>query len=175
MVPGENLIGNSSGNHCLGKPGSEYLVYFVNGGSLALSIAQVSGQISGAWMNAYTGQQQNAGPYGNGAQPLTAPWANVPSVLWLHTGQTAIASRADKHDVRQDVTGPFPGKCRLDIVNLQGRVIASFDIYGSDMNDWGKACIKRHICPGVYYAKVHPNNNNGRYSFQKITVSLMEE
>lgn len=84
LLPGDNLIGNFSGGHCLASAGSEYIVYFSNGGTATLTIASASGQLAGIWMNAFTGEEQTASNVGNGAQSLTAPWSNVPSVLWLY-------------------------------------------------------------------------------------------
>jgi hypothetical protein len=158
LLPSDNLIGSVSGSHCLAKTGSEYLVYLSNGGSVTLTVAQVPGQISGTWMNAYTGQQQNAGPNGNGAQSLTAPWASVPSILWLHTGQTAVTPQKSNREAVRGTIQEMSGNYRIDIVNLQGRVIASFFSKELDINEWERACIKHPVCPGVYYARLMRNN-----------------
>ncbi len=92
VVPNDNLLGNKTGNHCMAKAGSEYMVYLSNGGSTTLNIAGAASPVQGVWMNAYTGQQQSAGPFTNGSPNLTAPWSNVPSVLWLAASGTANIS-----------------------------------------------------------------------------------
>ena len=86
LVPSDNLITADTANHCLAKPGSEYIVYFSNGGSTKLTIAGATGTLQGTWMNGYTGVQQPAGAFANGSQQLTSPWNDTtPALLWLHS------------------------------------------------------------------------------------------
>ncbi len=86
LVPSDNLITADTANHCLAKPGSEYIVYFSNGGSTKLTIAGATGTLQGTWMNGYTGVQQPAGAFANGSQQLTYPWNDTtPALLWLHS------------------------------------------------------------------------------------------
>ncbi len=92
VAPNDNLLGTKTGNHCMAKAGSEYMVYLSNGGSTTLNIAGAASPVQGVWMNAYTGQQQGAGPFTNGSPKLTAPWSNVPSLLWLAASGTANIS-----------------------------------------------------------------------------------
>lgn len=83
LVPCDNLIGNKPGYHCLAKAGFGYMVYFSCGGSVVLAIASATGRLHGFWMNAFTGQEQPAGPFENGSRILSAPWPDVPSLLWI--------------------------------------------------------------------------------------------
>jgi hypothetical protein len=85
LVPSDNLITADTTNHCLAKPGSEYIVYLGNGGTTKLTIAGAAGSLQGTWMNGYSGAQQTTASYGNGSQQLASPWNDTtPAILWLH-------------------------------------------------------------------------------------------
>jgi hypothetical protein len=55
MVNADELIGNpkhDNSGYCLAKAGAIYLVYLPDGGSRALDLADVSGELTLQWFNA---------------------------------------------------------------------------------------------------------------------------
>ncbi len=166
-VPNDNLLGNKTGNHCLAKAGSEYLVYLSKGGSTTLTLAGVTGQLNGTWMNAYTGQEQSAGPFGSGAANLTAPWPNVPSLLWLGNGPTTAVHPGLGKDAPMAMSGLSKGPYRVDIFNLQGKSAGSFV---SDRPEVTAGDAKNHVRPGVYWVRIRGNTAGSADILRKLSV-----
>jgi uncharacterized protein YjdB len=87
-VPHGDLVLSESIGYCLAKPGSQYLVYLPNGGSVTLNLSAVAGSLTAEWLNPVTGEiTQVAAPVvANGSSSVTvaaAPFSG-PSVLFLH-------------------------------------------------------------------------------------------
>jgi|GEM_PF-1293975 hypothetical protein len=129
LAPNDNLITADTSNHCLAKPGSEYIVYLSKGGSTALNIAGASGQLSATWMNCLTGVQQAAGPFGNGSAKLTSPWPGTSTIIWIHSPTASIAEGANppaSNDLLRisnnsvELQLNHEANIRLDLVDLNG-------------------------------------------------------
>jgi hypothetical protein len=84
-VPHGDLVLSESIGYCLAKPGSQYLVYLPNGGSVTLNLSAVTGTLSVEWLNPVDGTIRQAGTVGGGSS-VTVPAAPFggPSVLFLH-------------------------------------------------------------------------------------------
>ena len=163
LVPSDNLITADTTNHCLAKPGSEYIVYLGNGGSTKLTLAGAAGQLQGTWMNGYTGVEQSAGPYGNGSIALTSPWNDTtPALLWLHspTGNLAAsASRTIRNNwnIADDIV-------RLQLIRAANVCIDLFSLKGSRRTNiyFGHLTAGQHafslkkasLPPGIYLASI---------------------
>jgi uncharacterized protein YjdB len=84
-VPHGDLVLSEGTGYCLAKPGSQYLVYLPNGGSVTLNLSAVTGTLSVEWLNPVDGSKVPAGTVGGGSS-VTVPAAPFggPSVLFLH-------------------------------------------------------------------------------------------
>jgi hypothetical protein len=83
LVPDDDLV-TGTGNHCLSKPGSEYIIYLGNGGSTTLTIEGAAKPLQGTWMNAFTGKEEKLDGIHSGSKQITSPWGSVPSLLWIY-------------------------------------------------------------------------------------------
>jgi hypothetical protein len=172
LVSNDGLIGNKSGAHCLAKAGSEYIVYLSNAGSATLTISGASGQLAGTWLNAYTGQQQSAGSLGNGSQNVTSPWSNVPALLWLRSGQTQTADFWSNKGIALPQTSAEKTRTvgGVDIISLQGKLIASIENSPLHAFSVRKECLKLGLHPGEYFARFRSRGNAGVTGLEKIII-----
>ncbi len=82
LAPSDALL-TGTGNHCLAKAGSEYIVYLGNGGSTTLTIEGAESRFRGTWMNTWTGEKREEENVLVGSKEYTSPWKRDPSILWI--------------------------------------------------------------------------------------------
>ena len=138
LIPTDNLLSNASGKHCLSAAGTEYIVYFSNGGATNLTVAGASGQLLATWMNAYTGAEQSGTAAANGTYATASPWANTPSLLWLHVNASSA-------------TG---GPAYRDLARWDQKKVALYDISGRRIGSYaaGRGAAPISMSHGVYLA-----------------------
>jgi hypothetical protein len=74
----------ASRGYALVKPGSQYLVFIPEGGSVTVNLSAVSGNLGVEWLNPATGVVTQAGTVAGGAsRTLSAPFSGD-AVLFLH-------------------------------------------------------------------------------------------
>ena len=118
-------------------------------------------------MNAYTGQEQAAGPFGNGSANLTSPWPNVQSLLWLSNNPITSVKRGPDHDIRGVNAGFAKGSFRVEIFNLEGISVSSFEI---DQPELSVVDAKSHVGPGVYWMRTQGKTGDHKSPLRKIAI-----